>query len=153
MKQPFPVPPRLLTALLCGGALAFAACNAEQTPTAPLATPSHSVTPTAVSGGPFAYVVNNGSHTVSVIDLATNKVIGAIPVGLSPIGVAITPDGTRAYVTSAGDNTVSVIDLSTNTVVGAPIPVSSPVGVAITPDGARALTVAVPAAWSARWPT
>ena len=73
MKQPFPVRPSLLTALLCGGALAFAACNAEQTPTAPLATPSHSVTPTAVSGGPFAYVMNSREGTVSVIDLTTDR--------------------------------------------------------------------------------
>jgi len=45
-----------------------------------------------------AYVANFGSNTVSVVDTATDTVVATIPVG-DPIGVAITPDGTRAYVT------------------------------------------------------
>jgi YVTN family beta-propeller protein len=99
-----------------------------------------------------AYVANAGDSftangTVSVIDTATNSVVATIPVGpipFAPIGVAITPDGTRAYVTNAGDpfnsanGTVSVIDTATNTVV-ASIPVGIlPEAVAITPDGTRA---------------
>jgi YVTN family beta-propeller protein len=57
---------------------------------------------------------------------------------LVPIGVAITPDGTRAYVANAFDHTVSVIDTSTNPVITT-IPVGAfPDGVAITPDGTRA---------------
>src|SRR5205814_8582260 len=64
-----------------------------------------------------AYVTNNGSNTVSVIDTATNTVVATIPVGFRPFGVAITPDGTRAYVTNENSNTVSVIDSATNTVV------------------------------------
>src|SRR5256885_2255641 len=86
-----------------------------------------------------AYVTNIISNTVSVIDTATNTVVATIPVGLAPLGVAITPDGTRAYVAN-GSNIVSVIDTATNTVV-ATIPVgveAGPVGVAITPDGTRA---------------
>uniref|UniRef100_UPI000A96E89D YncE family protein n=1 Tax=Rhodococcus marinonascens TaxID=38311 RepID=UPI000A96E89D len=55
-----------------------------------------------------------------------------------PVGVAVTPDGTRAYVTNVGDGTVSVIDTATNTVVET-VPVgAAPQGVAITPDGSRA---------------
>ena len=57
------------------------------------------------------------SNTVSVIDTASNTVVATIPVGVNPVGVAITPDGTRAYVTNEGSNTVSVIDIATNTVV------------------------------------
>ena len=80
-----------------------------------------------------AYVTNNGSNTVSVIDTATNTVVATIPVGVSPFGVAITPDGTRAYVANQDSNTVSVIDTATNTVI-ATIPVgANPVAVAITP--------------------
>ena len=72
----------------------------------------------------FAYVTNNQSNTVSVIDTATNTVVGApISVGSNPAGVAITPDSTRAYVANFSSNTVSVIDTTTNTVVGAPISV------------------------------
>ena len=48
---------------------------------------------------PFAYISNNLSNNVSVIDTATNTVIGSpIPVGTSPISVAVNPAGTRIYV-------------------------------------------------------
>ena len=69
---------------------------------------------------------------------ATPVVTETIGVGDSPIGVAVSPDGTRAYVTNDGDGTVSVIDTSTNTVIDT-IPVgSNPRGVAVSPDGTRA---------------
>jgi YVTN family beta-propeller protein len=88
---------------------------------------------------PFAYVVNNGDNTVSVIDTATNTVVGTpIPVGGLPNGVAITPDGTHAYVANAGGNTVSVIATATNTVVATVTVGNSPSGVAVTPDGTHA---------------
>jgi YVTN family beta-propeller protein len=85
-------------------------------------------------------VTNNSDGSVSVIDTATNTVVGSpIPVGLSPLGVAITPDGAHAYVTNNSDGSVSVIDTATNTAVGSPIPVGGhPFGLAITPDGTRA---------------
>jgi YVTN family beta-propeller protein len=80
-----------------------------------------------------AYVTNEGSNSVSVIDTATNTVIATVPVGLAPFGVAITPDGTQAYVANKNSNTVSVIDTATNTVV-ATTPVGPlPLWVAITP--------------------
>ena len=49
--------------------------------------------------GTHVYVTNSGRlQTLSVIDTATDKVIGnPIPVGGQPSGVAMTPDGTRAY--------------------------------------------------------
>src|SRR5438094_6707276 len=64
-----------------------------------------------------AYVTNNGSNTVSVIDTATNTVVEIISPGQYPQGVAITPDGTRAYVTDNVDGAVAVIDTTTNAVV------------------------------------
>jgi len=85
-----------------------------------------------------AYVALLLDNTVSVIDTATNTggVAGTgIPV-CCPLGVAITPDGTRAYVTE-NISEVSVIDTATNTVV-ATITVGFGFGVAITPDGTRA---------------
>jgi YVTN family beta-propeller protein len=78
-------------------------------------------------------VTINFPNNVSVIDTATNTVVATIPVGMGPIGIAITPDGTRAYVTNDVSNTVSVIDTAANTVVET-IPVGvRPVAVAITP--------------------
>ncbi|WP_245814085.1 YncE family protein, partial [Rhodococcus marinonascens] len=76
--------------------------------------------------GTRAYVTNRGGASVSVIDTATNMVVGLpIPVGTNPFGVAITLDGTRAYVTNSGGTSVSVIDTATNMVVGLPIPVGT----------------------------
>jgi len=40
---------------------------------------------------PFAYVPNEGSGTLSVIDTATNTVVNAIDVGERPWGVLVLP--------------------------------------------------------------
>lgn len=63
-----------------------------------------------------AYVTNQSSRSVSVIDTGTNTVVATIPVGDLPIGVAVTPNAAFAYVTTlfAG---VSVISTATNTVI------------------------------------
>ncbi len=117
----------------------------QVTTTIPLASgalPSHvAITP----DGSRAYVTNFASsgtllNTVSVIDTATNSVIGTpISVGGRPNAIAITPDGTRAYVTRPFLNNVVVIDTATNTVIGSPIPVGTqPAVVAVSPDGTRA---------------
>ena len=81
----------------------------------------------------LAYVTNQGSATVSVIDLTTNQKTIDIPVGVEPYGIALTPDGARAYVANSASNTVSIIDTASNTVVGTiNIPGVQPRGVAIT---------------------
>lgn len=86
----------------------------------------------------FGYVANSGSSSVSVIDTVSNTVVATIPVGSSPQGVAITPNGAFVYVANSGSNNVSVIATASNAVVTA-IPVTGfPTGVAITPDGAFA---------------
>ncbi len=80
-----------------------------------------------------AYVTNQASATVSVIDLATNQKTQDIPVGVEPYGIALTPDASRAYVANSASNTVSVIDTASNTVVATiKIPGIQPRGVAIT---------------------
>src|SRR5439155_22307558 len=50
--------------------------------------------------GPFAYITNLSSDSVSVIDTATNTVVATVAVGNAPTGVAVNPGGTRAYVTN-----------------------------------------------------
>jgi YVTN family beta-propeller protein len=61
------------------------------------------------------YVSNSNNNTVSVIDGATNRVIGdPIPVGEGPRGIAVDPNTHLVYVTNPGSNTVSVIDGATN---------------------------------------
>src|SRR5579863_8832362 len=94
-----------------------------------------------MTGGPFTYVANFNSNTVSVIDVQTSLAVSTIDVGTGPWGVAVTPNGQQAYVTNRTGNTVSVIDTTSNTVVNT-IPVqSNPSGVAFTPDGSQAYVV------------
>ena len=98
---------------------------------------ANSNSPSSAEGGCAgkAYVTNESDDTVSVINTATNAVVGSpIPVGDAPLVIAITPDGTKAYVTNQDADTVSVIDTATNTVVGSPITVGDvPFGIAICP--------------------
>jgi outer membrane autotransporter protein len=83
-----------------------------------------------------AYICNNLSNDVSVIDTGTNAVVGApIPVGNLPEGVAVSPDGRFVYVTNTSSNTVSVINAVTNALVASSTVGSHPLGVAVTPDG------------------
>ncbi|MBK9335771.1 MAG: YncE family protein [Lewinellaceae bacterium] len=111
---------------------AFTAVNAGTTPV--VAT----VTVTPVLPGRFAYITNYIDHTVSVIEIPSHTVVATVPVGDSPFGVCVHPDGSKVYVTNQGSNTVSVINTATNT-VGATIPVGDvPVGVCISRDGTRA---------------
>jgi YVTN family beta-propeller protein len=89
-------------------------------------------------GTTFAYLTNKIANTVSVIDTASHAVVITVPVGLSPEGLAIRPDGAFAYVANSGSNTVSVINTINNRVV-ATIPVgTTPRTVSIRPDGAFA---------------
>jgi YVTN family beta-propeller protein len=86
----------------------------------------------------LAYITNERSNNVSVIDTATDTVKATIPVGSRPFGVSVNEQGTRAYITNSGSGTVSVIDTRTN-IVMATIPVGvRPLGVAVSPDGTRA---------------
>jgi|SRR5712671_4242095 len=63
-----------------------------------------------------AYITNWNSNTVSVIDTATNAVSATIPVGPTPMGVAVSPDGSKVYVANELHD-VSAIDTATNTVI------------------------------------
>ncbi len=88
--------------------------------------------------GSTAYVINTGSDTVSVIDVASGTVTSTIPVGPGPNGVAFTPDGSTAYVTNTASDTVSVITVASGTVTSTITVGSEPVGIAFTPDGSTA---------------
>ena len=59
-----------------------------------------------------------------MIDTTTNTLVATVPVGASPGGVAVTPDGAFVYVTNAIDNTVSVLRTDNNSVV-ATVPVGN----------------------------
>ena len=71
-------------------------------------TPTNTTVPPtiAVGANPFTaavrgddalvYVTNFNSNNVSVINTATNTVLTTVGVGTNPVGVAVSPDGTRA---------------------------------------------------------
>jgi len=88
--------------------------------------------------GSRAYVTNEGSGTVSVIDTATNSVVSTITVGSLPTVLAISPDGSQIYVDNYSSGTVSVIDPTTNTVKATINVGGDPYGVVFSPDGSRA---------------
>jgi uncharacterized repeat protein (TIGR01451 family) len=100
-----------------------------------------SITSTSQSQLERAYVTNEEDNTISVIAITTNTVIATIPAGNSPMGVAITPDGTKAYVADSSDNTVSVINTTTNTVIATISIGNGPSEIAITPDGTKAYVI------------
>jgi YVTN family beta-propeller protein len=75
---------------------------------------------------------------VSVIDTSTNSVTATVTVGTSPVGVAVSPDGSTAYVPNSSSGTVSVIDTSTNSVTATVTVGSYPADVAFTPNSATA---------------
>jgi YVTN family beta-propeller protein len=92
-----------------------------------------------------AYIANLVSNNVSVIDTKTNTVTATIPVGNSPWGVAVSPDGGKVYVTvingtertSGVSGGVAVIDTRTNTVIATFAAGNDPTGVAVGPNGGR----------------
>ena len=52
----------------------------------------------AANAQPYAYVPNEKSGTISVIDTATDRVTGEIKAGERPRGLAVSPDGKFIYV-------------------------------------------------------
>jgi YVTN family beta-propeller protein len=58
------------------------------------------------------YATNFTNNRVEVFSLQTETYLTPIPVGKSPEGLALTPDGTELAVANSGDGTVSVINPS-----------------------------------------
>jgi len=92
------------------------------------------------------YVSNSNSDTVSVVDTASNQVIGTIVVaplearglpGCTPLGLALSPDEKTLYVALADMSAVAVVDTAANKVRGY-IPAGwYPTSVVVSNDGTR----------------
>jgi YVTN family beta-propeller protein len=77
---------------------------------------------------------------LGIFDTRTRALLADVQVGIFPVGIAPTSDGTRVYVANNVDDTVSVVDLRTNAVLRT-IPVGDgPLGIAATPDGRKVYT-------------
>src|SRR5271166_4573404 len=81
------------------------------------------------------YIINEGSHTVSVIDPSTNSVVDTVRVGFGPVQAVLAPKGTTAYVLNSGAGTVSVVNTSTNSATATLKVGLLPGHAAVSPDG------------------
>ncbi|HTW19990.1 MAG TPA: alkaline phosphatase family protein [Mycobacteriales bacterium] len=113
----------------------------------PAATQHPGVRSTGGSKDPTAWVVNQGSGTVTAVDLITHRRGSPIPVGRRPTGIVTSPDGSRAYVLVAGAHHVAVINTVKQRLV-TQIPIAPGAGdvghaggIAITPDGSTVYAV------------
>ncbi|MCP4896213.1 MAG: beta-propeller fold lactonase family protein [bacterium] len=111
--------------------------------------------------GRHAYVTGGGVDAVAVIDLrkmervldrassghereelannfgiSTEFVLGRIPVGRNPRGIAVSPDGARVYVADALDDTISIIDTREQRRIGV-VPLGGPQELTLTRRGER----------------
>ncbi len=114
----------------------------DYTPSSSIPTGIDSVAVGVTPDGKYAYVVNSGDNTVSIVSIAQKSVVSTLDVGESPHHIAFSPDGQYAYITNRGiDSTVSVID--TELALSSPfsavftigITADPPKGIAVTPDG------------------
>ena len=73
----------------------------------------------------LVFVSNEGSRTVSVVDVAARRVVATIPVGERPRGIQTSPDGRRVLVAlsddrpneASGRDAIAEIDVATRRVV------------------------------------
>jgi YVTN family beta-propeller protein len=112
--------------------------------------------PMSAAAGDRVYTADQTSNTVSVIDPATNRLLGSIhlgedvPAALSPLyrgellvhGLGFSPDHRTLDFVSIGSNSVTLIDTETNTVKGKIYVGRSPHEASFHPDG-REMWVAV----------
>src|SRR3954447_16019070 len=72
---------------------------------------------TGDAGAYTAYVSNEKSNTVSVIDTNKWEVVRTIKVGQRPRGIAVTKDQKHVLVAVGDDDTIQMIDTKTHEVV------------------------------------
>jgi YVTN family beta-propeller protein/VCBS repeat-containing protein len=114
-------------------------------PTATALTITVVASPVAIALGPAgsnrAYVA--GTNGVSVINTATNQVVGTIALtGGQSYGIAVAPNGGRVYVTMSGTSQVATINANTTTntyTLASTIAVgTTPTAITLNADGTRA---------------
>jgi YVTN family beta-propeller protein len=67
--------------------------------------------------GTYAYVTNQFSSNIGVIDLATNTQVDSIPVSGNPFRVRVSPDGRSLFVTGNADS-LFIIDVESREITG-----------------------------------
>lgn len=87
--------------------------------------------------GTQALVANQGSHSISVVDVATRAVIAEIPLPAAPTQLALSPDERTLFVSCEHDNAVVSIDLGTRQLQRRLETGDEPQGLVVSPDGKR----------------
>jgi YVTN family beta-propeller protein len=91
-----------------------------------------------LAAGPVRiYVTNSAADSVTLIDPASDRVIGEFHVSRNPHGIAPSPDGKRFYISSEGENVLDVVDRGSFRVIRR-VPIGQqPNNIAVTQDGRR----------------
>lgn len=84
---------------------------------------------------PFAYITNQRSHDVSVIDLPLGKVVATVPAGRSPAGVVAASAVGTVLVSNPDRKTISVVDMRSQTVVDSLSAGAGAAGIETSKDG------------------
>jgi YVTN family beta-propeller protein len=95
-------PRSLRMTILAATALLAAACGKEQPALGGRADTTAAPPASTGSVGELAYVTNEDSQNLSVIDTRTDSVVATIAVGTRPRGVKVSPDGRTVYVALSG---------------------------------------------------
>jgi len=111
-----------------GNIASFTANNVGSTPV------TATITVSPVTSG-FAYIVNENSNTISVINTESHMVVSTIQTNQYPGGVSVSPDGSEVYVANRGSNSISVINTLTNSIIGTIPAGPSPSSVCVNPAG------------------
>lgn len=87
--------------------------------------------------GAVLYAVTPESNSLAIINVSAGQVVTNVPVGLTPLGLTVTPDG-RVLVANSISNDVTVVDPVARTAIAQVAVGKRPVALAIGPDGAFA---------------
>ena len=90
-----------------------------------------------VRAAPWAYVTNQGSDDVSIVDGERLTETARVPVGRSPAGVSVSEVAGRAYISNPDGPSLSAIELASGRVVAEVVLPGAVVGIATSPDGRR----------------
>jgi DNA-binding beta-propeller fold protein YncE len=96
-------------------------------------------TPTGIAfspAGDLAYVTNQASRTLGIVDVAAGAQVATIPLPADPFVPFVSPDGAKLFVTS-NTSRVFVADAQSRALTGHVELTHAPNGFALHPDGAR----------------
>ncbi len=93
---------------------------------------------TAAADREHVFVACRDADQVLVVEVASGKVAGKIPVPATPTAMALCPEGTTLYVTCAAPaSTVALIDVEKRSVTGTIPAGHTATGIAVAPDNSR----------------